>query len=57
MKILRRQFLRLTAGAAALPAFSRVVSAQTYPARPITMIVPAAAGGSFDVTGDCWPSG
>jgi tripartite-type tricarboxylate transporter receptor subunit TctC len=47
----RRRFLRLAAGAAALPAFSRVVSAQAYPARPITMIVPAAAGGSFDVIG------
>jgi tripartite-type tricarboxylate transporter receptor subunit TctC len=51
MKIPRRQFLRLTAGAAALPAFSRVVSAQTYLTRPITMIVPAAAGGTLDVTG------
>jgi tripartite-type tricarboxylate transporter receptor subunit TctC len=49
MKIPRRQFLRLTAGAAALPAFSRVVSAQTYPTRPITIVVPYAAGGPSDV--------
>jgi tripartite-type tricarboxylate transporter receptor subunit TctC len=48
MKIPRRQFLRLTAGAAALPAFSRVVSAQTYPTRPITIMVGAAAGGPTD---------
>jgi tripartite-type tricarboxylate transporter receptor subunit TctC len=49
MKIPRRQFLRLTAGAAALPAFSRVVSAQTFPTRPITIVVPYAAGGPSDV--------
>jgi tripartite-type tricarboxylate transporter receptor subunit TctC len=48
MKIPRRQFLRLTAGAAALPAFSPVVSAQTYPTRPITLLVGAAAGGPTD---------
>ena len=44
----RRQFLHLTAGAAALPAVSRIALAQTYPARPITMIVPFAAGGPND---------
>ena len=48
MKIPRRQFLRLTAGAAALPAFSRMVSAQTYPTRPITIMVGAPAGGPTD---------
>jgi hypothetical protein len=36
----RRRFLTLAAGAAALPAISRIASAQTYPTRPITMIVP-----------------
>ncbi len=44
----RRQFLHLAAGAAALPAVSRLARAQTYPARPITMIVPFAAGGPND---------
>jgi tripartite-type tricarboxylate transporter receptor subunit TctC len=46
MKLLRRRFLYLAAGAAALPAVSRFASAQTYPSRPITMIVPFPAGGA-----------
>jgi hypothetical protein len=41
----RRQFLRLAASAAAFPAVSHVATAQTYPSRPITMIVSAPAGG------------
>jgi tripartite-type tricarboxylate transporter receptor subunit TctC len=45
----RRQFLHLAAGAAVLPALSRVGRAQAYPARTITVIVPFAAGGSSDV--------
>jgi tripartite-type tricarboxylate transporter receptor subunit TctC len=49
MKLRRRQFLHLAAGAAALPALSRIARAQAYPARPITVIVPFAAGGSSDV--------
>jgi tripartite-type tricarboxylate transporter receptor subunit TctC len=48
MKIPRRQFLHL-AGAAVLPALSRMARAQAYPARPITIIVPYAAGGPSDV--------
>ena len=48
MKLPRRNFLRLAAGAAALPALSRIARAQTYPVRPITMIVPFAAGGPND---------
>ncbi len=49
MRLPRRQFLHLVAGAAALPAVSRVASAQAYPSRPVTMIVPFAAGGPTDV--------
>jgi tripartite-type tricarboxylate transporter receptor subunit TctC len=48
MKLPRRQFLHLATGAAALPAVSRVARAQVYPTRPITMIVPFAAGGPTD---------
>src|SRR6516225_5144600 len=44
----RREFITLISGAAAWPVTAR---AQTYPSRPITMIAPAAAGGSFDVIG------
>jgi tripartite-type tricarboxylate transporter receptor subunit TctC len=45
----RRQFLHLAAGVAALPAISRIAWTQTYPTRPITMIVSVAAGGPTDV--------
>jgi tripartite-type tricarboxylate transporter receptor subunit TctC len=45
MKLPRRNFLHLAAGAAALPAVSRVARAQTYPTRPIHWIVSFAAGG------------
>src|SRR5215510_857849 len=48
MKIPRRRFLQLAAGAAALPAASRIARAQAYPTRPMTMIVPYAAGGPTD---------
>ena len=47
----RRQFLNLVAGAAALPAMPRIIWAQAYPTRPITMIVPFPAGGPTDVIG------
>src|SRR5262245_56050928 len=49
LKLPRRQFLHLAAGAAALPALSRVAKAQAYPSRPVRVIVGAAAGGSPDI--------
>ena len=49
LKLPRRTFLHLAAGTAALPAISRVAWSQTYPARPITMIVAFPAGGPTDV--------
>ena len=51
MKPPRRQFLHLAAGAAVLPAFAPMVLAQTYPSRPVRVIVPAAAGGPSDIIG------
>ncbi|MGA7430502.1 MAG: tripartite tricarboxylate transporter substrate binding protein [Xanthobacteraceae bacterium] len=49
MKLPRRKFLHLAAGAAALPIVSRSARAQTYPARPVHLIVGFAAGGAADV--------
>src|SRR5919109_2340078 len=45
----RRQFLRLAAGAAALPALSRAARAQPYPSRPVRVVVGFPAGGTNDV--------
>src|SRR5580704_4346260 len=45
----RRKFLHLAAGGAALPALSHIAAAQTYPARPVHLIVGFAAGGAADV--------
>jgi tripartite-type tricarboxylate transporter receptor subunit TctC len=44
----RRTFLHLAAGAAAIPAVLRIARAQTYPTRPVTMVVGFAAGGGAD---------
>jgi tripartite-type tricarboxylate transporter receptor subunit TctC len=49
MKLFRRQFLRLAAGTAALQAMPRFARAQTYPSRPIRIIVPLPSGGAADV--------
>jgi tripartite-type tricarboxylate transporter receptor subunit TctC len=49
MKLARRQFLHLSAGTAALPVFLRIATAQTYPVKPVRIIVGFAAGGSTDL--------
>jgi tripartite-type tricarboxylate transporter receptor subunit TctC len=50
MKLPRRQFLRLAAGAATVPAMSRLARAQAYPSRPVHILVGAPAGGGIDIT-------
>ena len=49
MKLPRRIFLHLTAGAAAVPIVSRIARGQAYPARPVRIIVGYSAGGIVDV--------
>jgi len=51
VRLPRRKFLQFAVAAVAAPTFSRVAAAQTYPSRPITMIVPLAAGGTLDAVG------
>ncbi|MFZ2081639.1 MAG: tripartite tricarboxylate transporter substrate binding protein [Xanthobacteraceae bacterium] len=50
MKLPRRKFLHLAAGAAALPAVSRVASALDYPTRPVSLVAGFAPGGGVDIT-------
>src|ERR1700730_8903308 len=49
MKLPRRKFLQLAAGAAALPAVSRISRAQTYPSRPVRVIVGFPPAGGADI--------
>jgi tripartite-type tricarboxylate transporter receptor subunit TctC len=51
MRLPRRRFLHLAAGAAALPAMPRIARADSYPARPVRLIVTVPAGGSPDIIG------
>jgi tripartite-type tricarboxylate transporter receptor subunit TctC len=50
VKLARRQFLHLAAGAAALPAVSRIARAQAYPTRPVRLIIGYPPGASADIT-------
>jgi tripartite-type tricarboxylate transporter receptor subunit TctC len=50
MTLRRRQFLHLASGVVALPALSQIARAQTYPTRPVRIIVGYAAGGTGDIT-------
>jgi tripartite-type tricarboxylate transporter receptor subunit TctC len=50
LKFARRRFLHLAAAAAALPSVSRMATAQTYPTRPVRLIIGYPPGGSADIT-------
>src|SRR6266511_2370271 len=54
MKLARRRFLHLAAGATALPAVSQITRAQSYPSRPIRLVIPFPPGGAYDAVGRPW---
>src|SRR5262245_25934981 len=54
MKRPRRKFLHLLMAAASLPALSCIAGAQSYPVRPIRLVIPFPPGGVFDATGRPW---
>jgi tripartite-type tricarboxylate transporter receptor subunit TctC len=51
MRLPRRHFLQLAAGAAALPVLSPVALAQAYPSRPVRLVIPFPPGGAYDAVG------
>jgi tripartite-type tricarboxylate transporter receptor subunit TctC len=54
MRLSRRRFVHLAAGAVALSAASRIARAQAYPTRPIRFVIPFPPGGAFDAVGRPW---
>ena len=57
MKLIRRRFLHLAAGAAALPAVSRIAHGETYPSRPVRLVVPLLPPVQMTSLPVCWDSG